>query len=75
MRRLQDDARHRLEHAERGLLRLDGRPLVASELETLRLAWSLAGQARMALAGEEYERAANLAAKAQTLADDLNTRR
>jgi hypothetical protein len=49
--------------------------LVASELETLRLAWSLAGQARMALAGEEYERAANLAAKAQTLADDLNTRR
>jgi hypothetical protein len=32
-------------------------------------------QARRALGGQEYERAANLATKARTLADDLSTRR
>ena len=52
-----------------------GGPSHPQELETLRLAQSLVEQARQALGGEEYERAANLAAKAQTLAEDLSTRR
>jgi hypothetical protein len=41
----------------------------------VQLAQSLVEQARKALVGEEYERAANLAAKARTLAEDLSTKR
>lgn len=41
----------------------------------MQLAQSLVEQARKALGGEEYERAANLAAKARTLADDLSSKR
>jgi hypothetical protein len=75
VRRLQDDTQRRIEDAERLLRQLDGRPLAPKDLETLRLAQSLIEQARKALVGEEYERAANLAAKARTLAEDLSTRR
>ena len=39
--------------------------------ETLALAASLLDQARQALANEDYERAANLTAKARRLTDDL----
>ncbi len=75
VRRLQDEAQRRIEEAERLLRQLDARPLPAKDLETLRLAQSLVEQARKALGGQEYERAANLAVKARTLADDLSTRR
>ncbi|HEY7601476.1 MAG TPA: hypothetical protein VIB60_03125 [Methylomirabilota bacterium] len=75
MRRLRDDAQRRIEEAERLLRQLDGRVFAPKDLETFRLAQSLVDQARKALGGEEYERAANLAAKARTLADDLSTQR
>jgi hypothetical protein len=75
VRRLQDEAQRAIEETERLLRQLDGRPIAPKDLETLRLAQGLVEQARRALGGQEYERAANLAAKARTLADDLNTRR
>jgi hypothetical protein len=75
VRRLQDETQRAIEDTERLLRQLDGRPLVPKDLETLRLAQGLVEQARKALGGQEYERAANLAAKARTLADDLSTRR
>jgi hypothetical protein len=75
VRRLRDDAQRRIEEAERLLRQLEGRPFAARDLETLQLAQSLVDQARKALGGEDYERAANLAAKARTLADDLSTKR
>jgi hypothetical protein len=74
-RRLQEDAQRRIEETERLLRRVEGRPLPEPDRETLRLARSLVEQARKALEGEEYERAANLAAKARTLADDLSSQR
>ena len=75
VRRLQDEAQRGIEETERLLRQLGGRPLAPKDLETLRLAQGLVEQARRALGGQEYERAANLAAKARTLADDLSTRR
>jgi hypothetical protein len=75
MRRLQEDAQRRIEETDRLLRQLERRPFAPKELETLRLAQSLVAQARKALEAEEYERAANLAAKARTLADDLSARR
>jgi hypothetical protein len=74
-RRLQEEAQRGIEDTERLLRQLDGRPLAPKDQETLRLAQGLVEQARKALGGREYERAANLAAKARTLADDLSTRR
>jgi hypothetical protein len=72
VRKLQEDAQRRIEDAERLLRQLEGRSLASQELETLRLAQSLIAQARKALGGEEFERAANLAVKARTLAEDLS---
>jgi outer membrane biosynthesis protein TonB len=74
-RRLQEEAHRGIEDTEKLLRQLEGRPLAPKDLETLRLAQGLVEQARKALGGQEYERAANLAAKARTLADDLSTRR
>jgi hypothetical protein len=75
VRRLQDEANRAIEETERRLRLVDGRSLGPTDLETLRLAQGLVEQARRALGGQEYERAANLATKARTLADDLSTRR
>lgn len=75
VRRLQEEAQRGIDDTERLLRQLDGRPLAPKDLETLRLAQGLVEQAKKALGGQEYERAANLAAKARTLADDLSTRR
>ena len=75
MRRLRDDAQRRIDEAERLLRLIDGRAVDPKQGETLRLAQSLIEQARKALSAEDYERAANLAAKARTLADDLRTGR
>jgi hypothetical protein len=75
VRRLLDETNRRIEETERLLRQLDGRPLAPKDLDMLRLTQGLVEQARRALGGQEYERAANLAAKARTLADDLNTRR
>ncbi len=75
MRRLRDDAQRRIEEAERLLRQLEGRAFVPKDQETFRLAQSLVDQARKALEGQEHERAANLAAKARTLADDLRAQR
>jgi hypothetical protein len=71
VRKLREDAQRRIEEAERLLRQVEGRPLVPKDRETLVLAQSLVEQARKALGSEEYERAANLATKARTLADDL----
>jgi hypothetical protein len=75
VRKLRDDARRAIEDAERLLRQLEGRPFAPKDLETLQLAQSLVEQARKALGGEEHDRAANLAAKARTLAEDLRTKR
>jgi len=75
VRRLQEETNRRIEETERLLRQLDGRVLAPKDLELLRLAQGLVEQARRALGGQEYERAANLATKARTLADDLSTRR
>jgi hypothetical protein len=75
VRRLQEEANRSIEETERLLRQLNGRPLAPKDLETLHLAQGLVEQARRALGGQEYERAANLAAKARTLADDLISRR
>jgi hypothetical protein len=75
VRRLQEEANRSIEETERLLRQLNGRPLAPKDLETLHLVQGLVEQARRALGGQEYERAANLAAKARTLADDLITRR
>jgi hypothetical protein len=74
-RRLQEEAHRGIDDTEKLLRQLESRPLAPKDLETLRLAQRLVEQARKALGGQEYERAANLAAKARTLADDLSTRR
>jgi hypothetical protein len=74
-RRLQEEAQRGIDDTEKLLRQLESRPLATKDLETLRLAQGLVEQARKALGGQEYERAANLAAKARTLADDLSTRR
>jgi outer membrane biosynthesis protein TonB len=74
-RRLQEEAQRGIDDTEKLLRQLENRPLAPKDLETLRLAQGLVEQARKALGGQEYERAANLAAKARTLADDLSTRR
>ncbi len=75
VRRLQDEAQRGIDDAERLLRQLDSRALTPKDLETLRLAQGLVEQARRALGGQEYERAANLATKARTLADDLTAHR
>jgi hypothetical protein len=75
MRRLQENAQRRIEDAERLLRQIEGRAFAPKEIETLRLAQSLVEQARKALGSEDYERAANLAVKARTLAEDLSTGR
>jgi hypothetical protein len=75
VRRLQEEAQRGIEDTDRLLRQLEGRPMASKDLETLRLAQGLVDQARKALGGQEYERAANLAAKARTLADDLSTHR
>jgi len=70
-RRLREGAQRKLDETDRLLRQLDGRPLQPKERETFLLAQSFLDQARKALAAHEYERAANLAAKARTLTDDL----
>jgi hypothetical protein len=75
LRKLQEDAQRRIEDAERLLRQLQERSLTSKELETLHLAQGLLAQARKALGVEEFERAANLAVKARTLAEDLRTPR
>jgi hypothetical protein len=75
VRRLQEEAQRAIDETERLLRQLDGRLGAPKDLETLSLAQGLVDQARKALGGQEYERAANLAAKARTLAVDLNSRR
>jgi hypothetical protein len=74
-RKFREEAQRRLGEAERLLRQVEGRPLAAKDRDTLLLAHSLLEQARKALGTEEYERAANLAIKAHTLADDLASRR
>jgi hypothetical protein len=70
-RRLREETQKKLEETERLLRPFEIRPLPPRERETLLLAQSFLDQARKALAGHEYERAANLTSKARTLADDL----
>jgi len=57
------------------LRQVETRPLSPKDREVLILAQSLLDQSKKALGTGEFERAANLATKARTLADDLATRR
>jgi len=70
-RRLRQDAERKLEETDRLLQHLEGRPLAPNDRETFALAQNFLVQARKALEAREYERAANLAAKARTLTEDL----
>jgi hypothetical protein len=69
--RLRVDAEKRVDDADQRLRQLAARPLTPRDQESLALAQNLLEQARQALAVREYERAANLATKARTLAIDL----
>jgi hypothetical protein len=69
--RLRADAEKRVDEADQRLRQLAARPLTPRDQESLALAHSLLDQARKALGVHEYERAANLATKARTLATDL----
>lgn len=70
-RQLRENAQRKLDETDRLLRQIGGRSLPPKERETFLLAQSFLDQARKALAAHEYERAANLAAKARTLTDDL----
>ena len=69
--RLRIDAEKRVDEADQRLRQLAARPLTPRDQESLALAHNLLDQARKALGAREYERAANLATKARTLATDL----
>ena len=70
-RQLRDGTQRKLDETERILRPLASQPLQPRQREMLLLAQNFLEQAKKALAAQEYERAANLTAKARTLADDL----
>ncbi len=70
-RQLLEEAQRKLDETDRLLRQMDGRPLGPNELETLVIAQRFLGEARKAMEVREYQRAANLVGKAQTLGDDL----
>lgn len=70
-RRLVEDAQRKIGETDRLLRQLEGRQMKPQQRETFLTAQSFLDQARKALAGQEYQRAANLATKARALSDDL----
>ncbi len=70
-RRLRDAATHQIADAERAAKGIQADALEPAQRETFGSIQSFLQQARQALAGRDYERAATLARKAEALAQDL----
>ncbi|MBI2460614.1 MAG: hypothetical protein HYV61_03690 [Candidatus Rokubacteria bacterium] len=74
-RRLREEVEGKIGETGHRLVRLvqqlEGREMKPEERETFLTAQRFLEQARKALAAREYQRAANLAAKARALSDDL----
>ncbi len=69
--RLMEDARRKIAEVERLLRELDGRPMKPPQEEMFLTAKNFLDQARSAFGARDYQRAVNLASKAQALGDDL----
>lgn len=70
-RRLRDQATRQIADAERAIQAVRADALQPAERETYAAIQGFLRQARQALASRDYERAATLARKAETLAHDL----
>lgn len=71
--RLMEEARRKIGAADRLLRDLEGRPMKPPQQEMFQTAKNFLDQARSALGARDYQRAVNLASKAQALGDDLAT--
>lgn len=69
--RLMEDARRKIGEVDRLLRELEGRQMKPQQKEMLLTAKDFVDQARSALGAGDYQRAVNLAGKAQALSDDL----
>ena len=69
--RLMEDARRKIGEVDRLLRELEGRQMKPQQKEMLLTAKDFVDQARSALGARDYQRAVNLASKAQALSDDL----
>jgi len=69
--RLMEDATRKIGEVDRLLRELEGRQMKPQQKEMLLTARDFVDQARSALGARDYQRAANLASKAQALSDDL----
>jgi hypothetical protein len=69
--RLVEEAQRKIGETDRLLRQLEQRQMKPDEREMFLTAQNFLDQARRALAGREYQRAANLASKARALSDDL----
>lgn len=65
------DTQRKIGETDRLLRQLERREMKPEERELFLTAQNFLDQARRALATREYQRAANLASKAQALSDDL----
>jgi hypothetical protein len=70
-RRLTEEAQRKIGETDRLVQQLERRQMKPDEREMLQTVQNFLDQARRALAGGEYQRAANLAGKARALGDDL----
>lgn len=69
--RLMEDVMRKIGHADRLLRELEGRQMKPQQEEMFLTAKDFLDQARSALGARDYQRAVNLASKAQALGDDL----
>ena len=69
--RLIEDARRKIGEVDRLLRGLEGRQMKPQQKEMFLTAKDFLDQARSALGARDYQRAVNLASKAQALSDDL----
>lgn len=69
--RLMEDARRKIGDVERLLRELEGRQMRPQQQEVFLTAKNFLEEARTALGARDYQRAVNLAGKAQALGDDL----
>ena len=69
--RLSEDAKRRIGEVDRLLRDLEGRQMKPPQQEMFLTAKDFLDQARSALEARDYQRAVNLASKAQALGDDL----
>ncbi len=69
--RLSEDAKRKIGEVDRLLRELEGRQMKPQQQEMFLTAKDFLDQARSALEARDYQRAVNLASKAQALSDDL----